>query len=360
MARENATKGATIQADIARVAKVSTATVSRVLNNSPLVREELRVRVSQAMDKLGYFPHGAARSLVLKRSWTIGAVVPTLDSDIFARSINALMNRLRQHDYTLIVSSSDYSYDTEKRLVRRLLERGVDGLLLVGAKRPAETVEMLKRSGKPFIYSYITGTSASGPTIGFSNRAAAAALVDHLVALGHRRIGMFAGLTASNDRAAERLSGAASRMKRHGLKLDARSTTELPYSIGEARTAFRAIAESGDLPTALVCGNDILAMGVMFEAAIMGIEIPAQLSVAGFDNHPLTAHLTPSLTTIDVPAHEMGETAADNLVRAISEGVELPNIVLTAPLLVRGTTAAPADNSGEPARERSRRASQSA
>lgn len=342
MRRDSATKGVTIQADIARAAKVSTATVSRVLNNSPLVREEVRARVSRAMDKLGYFPHGAARSLVLKRSWTIGAVVPTLDSDIFARSINALMNRLRQHDYTLIVSASGYSYDTEKQLVRRLLERGVDGLMLVGAKRPAETVEMLKRSGKPFLNIYITGTSSSGATIGFSNRAASAALVDHLVGLGHRRIGMFAGLTGSNDRAAERLVGACARMKRHGLKLHAASTVELPYTIEAARAAFRDIHAKGKMPTALICGNDILAMGVMFEAAAHGIDIPHQLSVAGFDNHPFTAHLTPSLTTIDVPADQMGEIAADNLVKAISEGVRLSNVILPAPLLARGTTARPA------------------
>lgn len=341
MARNGGMKSVTIQADIARAAKVSTATVSRVLNHYPLVREEVRARVRRAMDKLGYFPHGAARSLVLKRSWTVGAVVPTLDSDIFARNINALMNRLRQHDYTLIVSSSAYSHETENHLVRRLLERGVDGLCLVGARRPGETVEMLNRSGKPFVYTYITSASASGPTVGFSNRGASATLVDHLVELGHRRIGMFAGITACNDRAAERLAGARARLKRRGLRLDGASTMELPYTIQAARTAFRKIAANGNLPTALICGNDILAMGVMFEAAVMGIAIPHQLSVAGFDNHPLTAHLSPSLTTIDVPADQMGEITADNLIKAIIDGVRLPNVVLPAPLLVRGTTARP-------------------
>lgn len=341
MSRERPTGGVTIQADIARAAKVSTATVSRVLNNSPLVREEVRARVRRAMDRLGYFPHGAARSLVLRRSWTVGAVVPTLDSDIFARSINALMNCLRQHDYTLIVSSSDYSYETEKILVRRLLERGVDGLVLVGAKRPAETVEMLKRSGKPCIATYITGSSSAGPTIGFSNRDASAALIDHLVGLGHRRIGMFAGITSCNDRAAQRLAGAAARMRRHGLQLHGPSTVELPYTIQAARAQFRAMHARKHLPTAIICGNDILAMGVMFEAAVLGLNIPRQLSVVGFDNHPLTAHLTPSLTTIDVPADKMGEIAANNLIQAIANGTQPPNVVLLAPLLVRGTTAPP-------------------
>lgn len=335
------TKGVTIQADIARLAKVSTATVSRVLNNSPLVREEVRARVRLAMEKLGYFPHGAARSLVLKRSWTIGVVVPTLDSDIFARSINALMNRLRQHDYTLIVSSSGYSFETEQRLVRRLLERGVDGLLLVGAKRPAATLALLKRSGKPYVNLYVTGPPSFGPAVGFSNRAASAALVDHLTGLGHRRIGMFAGITDGNDRAAQRLAGAVAAMKRHGLRLHAASTLELPYTIEASRTAFRDIRAKGDWPTALICGNDVLAMGVMFEAAAQHISIPNELSVAGFDNHPLTAHLVPSLTTIDVPADRMGEIAADNLVKAINDGDAPSNVVLPAPLLVRATTAPP-------------------
>jgi LacI family transcriptional regulator len=332
----------TIQADIARAAKVSTATVSRVLNNSPLVREEVRARVNSAMDELGYFPHGAARALVLKRSWTIGAIVPTLDSDIFARSINSLMNTLRQSEYTLIVASSAYSQEAEKNLVRRLLERGVDGLFLVGTKRLPETVDLLKRSGKPYVNTYISGRSLAGPTIGFSNRAASAALVDHLVALGHRSIGMFAGIGEGNDRAAERLAGARARLKHHGLTLQPSATLELRYAIQPARTAFRALAEAGKLPTALICGNDVIAMGVMFEAAALGVAIPAQLSVAGFDNHPLTAHITPSLTTIDVPADQMGAIAADALVTAIAKGTPIPDVVLPAPLLIRGTTAAAA------------------
>ncbi len=333
--------GVTNQADIARAAKVSTATVSRVLNNSPLVREEVRARVSRAMDRLGYFPHGAARALVLKRSWTIGAVVPTLDSDIFARGINALMNRLRDNEYTLIVSSSDYSLETETKLIRRLLERGVDGIFLVGAERRPEALDLLKRSGKPFVNAYISGPANSGPTIGFSNREAAAAIVDHLVGLGHRRIGMLAGITKGNDRAAERLAGVRARLKHHGLKLDPAFTFELPYTFQAARVAFGELVQGGNLPTAIICGNDILAMGVLFEAATRGVKIPKQLSLVGFDNHPMTAHFRPSLTTIDVPADKMGEIAADALVAAIADEAPIRNVVLNAPLLVRGTTAEP-------------------
>lgn len=331
----------TSQADIAREAKVSTATVSRVLNKSPLVREEVRARVSRAMERLGYFPHGAARALVLNRSMTIGAVVPTLDNDIFARGINALMNTLRDNEFTLIVSSCDYSLATEGVLVRRLLERGVDGVFLVGAQRRRETIAMLQRSGKPFVNAYISTRRDAGPCIGFSNAQAAAVVVDHLVRLGHRRIAMFAGVVDGNDRAAQRLIGARRRLRQHGLDFDPEWTVELPYTIQAAKDAFAERAARLELPTAIIAANDILALGVLFEAAHCGIEVPRHLSLVGFDNHPMTAHIHPSLTTIDVPADRMGQIAAQSLLAAIRTGTPIRNVLLDAPLLVRGTTDRP-------------------
>lgn len=334
-------RGAPTQVDVARAAKVSTATVSRVLNNSPLVGRDAHERVLAAMRQLAYFPHGAARALALNRSHTIGAVVPTLDNDIFARGINALMARLREAGYSLVVSSSDYSLDAEATLIKRLLERGVDGLFLVGALRNPDAEEILARSGRPYVCSYVAGTAGTAPMIGFENAKAAAAVIDHLVGLGHRRIAMFAGETAENDRAKARLDGARRRLAEHGLALDEAATCELPYSITAGREAFRELLVTGELPDAILCGNDILAMGVLFEAAEQGVAIPADLSLVGFDNHPLTAHVRPSLTTVEIRADRMAAIAADALVAAIEDGGAIPSTVIDAPLLVRDTTAPP-------------------
>jgi len=334
------------QADVARAANVSSATVSRVLNGSSLVSPDCAQSVRQTMKELGYIPHGIARSLALNRSGMIGAIIPTINNDIFARGINALMERLRERNFSLMVSSCNYSLDLEGELARHMLERGVDGLFLVGADHDSHTIDMIRKSGRPYVFSYVAKRSKHGPTIGFENEEAAGQAIDHLVGLGHKHIGMFAGITDGNDRAAARLQGARGRLAKHHLALDEASSCELPYTIEASREAFRKLVHEGKIPTAILCGNDVIAMGIMFEAAELGVNIPDDLSIVGFDNHPLTEHLRPSLTTIDILADKMAEIAADALVDAIETGNTIQSTTVGSPLLVRGTTAAPQTDVG--------------
>lgn len=333
--------GSATQADVARAANVSSASVSRVLNGSSLVSPDVTQRVRKAMKDLAYIPHGIARSLALNRSGMIGAIIPTINNDIFAQAVNALMDRLREKNYTLLVSSSNYSLEAEYVLVQRMLENGVDGLFLVGADHDSDTVDFIHRSGRPFVFSYVAKRTKQGPTIGFDNEAASSTAIDHLVSLGHKNIGMFAGITDGNDRASARFSGAKHQLAKHHLVLDEASTCELPYTITAGREAFRKLAQEGKLPTAILCGNDILAMGILFEAAELGVNIPGELSVVGFDNHPLTKHFRPSLTTVDIRADNMAEIAADALIAAIELGSAIQSTTIESPLLIRETTAPP-------------------
>ena len=337
---EGSTRRIPSQADIAAAAQVSTATVSRVVNNSSLVSPALRERVLAEMDRLGYYPHGAARALAYNKSWTIGAVIPTIDNDLFARGIGALMKRLREMDYSLMVVSSDYSLADEANLVRRLLERGVDGLFLIGQERLPETRRLLERSGRPYVESYISDDLERENNIGFSNFDAGFAGTRHLVELGHHRIAMLAGIGEGNDRARQRLAGYRACLEAHGLAVDESLIHEVPYEIDAARVAFGSLVEQAAPPTALMCGNDLIAMGVLFEARALGISIPERLSVVGVDNHPLSRHAWPPLTTIDIPAIEIGRLAAERLVDAIEHGTAIGRHALDAPLIVRGTTAA--------------------
>ncbi|HVZ51997.1 MAG TPA: LacI family DNA-binding transcriptional regulator [Pseudolabrys sp.] len=330
------------QLDIARMAGVSTATVSRVLNGSPLVKPELRERVEAVMTQRGYFPHAAARALASNRTYTIGAVIPTLNNAIFAASINAFERELQAADYTLLVAVSNYDLDMEAVQVRRLLERGVEGLLLIGNDHRDAVYKMLRRAGVVSVNTWAFDPQQRQPNIGFSNRDAAFALVDHLLALGHRRIGMIAGIADGNDRARDRLDAVRERLGRHGLALEPKSTMEIPYSIAEARAALARLAEQNALPTALICGNDVIALGVLFEALERGIAVPGRLSITGFDNLPLTEHIRPAITTIVVPAQEMGDAAALAILAAIESGKRIRSRELSAPLLVRETTGPPA------------------
>ena len=339
------------QVDIARAASVSTATVSRVLNRSPLVRPDLRARVERAMEKLAYLPHAGARALASNRTGMIGALVPTLENETFVRGINALERRLRVAERTLVIAASNYSLETETVQVRRLLGRGVDGIMLVGNVHAASALNVLRRTGVPFVATYVHEPSCRWPNIGFSNQAAMQRVAEHLVHLGHRDIGMFAGITQGNDRAAKRLAGMRVGLRQHGLALNPHATIELPYTIDAARSALARLAKLDRLPSALACGNDIIALGVLFEATDRGIRVPGDLSVVGFDNAPITAHVRPTLTTVDIPVEEMGERAAEALLYMIDTESLARSVKLEAPLLVRESTAPPRR------RDRTRRAS---
>ena len=330
------------QLDIAQQAGVSTATVSRVLNRSPLVKPALREHVAAVMAQLGYVPHAGARALASNRTYTIGAVIPTLNNEIFAAGINAFERELQAAEYTLLVAVSNYDLDAEAVQVQRLLERGVEGLLLVGNDHADATYEALERSAAVYVNTWTYDPRQRRPNIGFSNRKACFAIVDHLVALGHRRIGMIAGITAGNDRARQRLEAVRQRLKRHGLRLHAPSTMEIPYAISEGRRALAKLVERDCLPSALVCGNDVIALGVLFEALAQRIAVPQRLSITGFDNLPLIEHIKPAITTIDVPALEMGSGAAAAILAAIEQRGGVQSREIDAPLLVRETTGPPA------------------
>lgn len=338
------------QADIARAANVSTATVSRVLNASPLVRQEVRGRVEQAIKKLGYFPHGAARALASNRSFTVGAIIPTLSNAIFAAGVHAFEARLAEADYTILLAVSNYSPQAEAIQVQRLLERGVDALMLVGNDHTPPTTVQLRRAGKAYVNTWTYDAASRHPNVGFSNRKAIAQVAEHLVSLGHRDIGMLAGITAGNDRARDRVEGLRDALAGHGLRLAPRWFAEVPYSISAARQAFGHMAGRGALPTALVCGNDVIALGALFEALARGIAVPQDLSITGFDDLSLVEHIRPALTTVHLAPEEMGTAAADALLTALESGRPVQSRELEARLLVRATTASPSASSSSSSR----------
>ena len=338
------------QVDIARMAGVSTATVSRVLNRSPLVKPAVRDRIAAVMAQLEYYPHAAARALASNRTYTIGAVIPTLNNAIFAASVNAFERELQAADFTLLVAVSNYDLDAEAIQVRRLLERGVEGLLLVGNDHTDAAYQAVERAGVVYVNIWAYNPRLRRPNIGFSNRKAACAIVDHLVTLGHRRIGMIAGITAGNDRARDRLAAVREQLAVHGLSLLPDATMEADYSIHAGRMVLARLAEQDRLPSALICGNDVIALGVLFEAQERGIAVPQRLSITGFDNLPLTEHIRPAITTVNVPAQEMGQAAAIAILSAIEKNGRVRSREIEAPLLVRETTAAPERVAKSPAR----------
>lgn len=333
-------RGAT-QKDVANAAGVSTASVSRVLNGVGPVKQEIRARIERAILALDYAPHEGARALVTRRSLVLGAIIPTLNNAIFAEGINAFEAEARARGYTLMLSVSNYDLNEERTLVRRMVQRGVDGLLLVGNQHAAETFATLQRAAVTHVCAWAFEEDGPAPNVGFRNAEAMAEIVDLLVGLGHRRFAMLAGVQAGNDRARGRVSGVQSRLAFHGLRLQPDMLAECPYTIRAAREAFQRLmgGAAAGRPTALVCGNDVIAIGALLEARRLGIAVPGALSVTGFDNLAVAAEMDPPITTVDVPAEQMGRGAALALIEAIGAGLAVKSTLMPTRLLVRGTTA---------------------
>ena len=324
--------------DVAAQAGVSTATVSRALNRPEAVREVLRARVLKAADRLGYVPNSGARALKLQRSGTVGAIFPTIDNAIFAQAIDALQQRLVDSGLQLLIATSGYSPQTEMRQAINLVRRGADALALCGNGQSQELLQFLRQRELPTVHAMTLSPAQDQVCVGFDNALAIGKAVRYLLDLGHRRFGMLAGLTQHNDRAASRVAGVQQALLLAGLQLDPQHLVEVPYTLGAAREGFRRLMGEAQRPTALVCGNDVLAIGALLEAATLGIDVPQQVSVTGFDDLEIARHFQPSLTTLHVPTERMWQIVADRILASLEQ---LPTPVLTrveVELVVRGST----------------------
>lgn len=332
--------GATLE-DVARLAEVSPATVSRCLNSPKLVRPALKAKVEAAIRQLDYVPHGGARSLASRRSRMIGAIFPTLDSTLFGGSLEALQQEIGDAGYTLVVASSGYDVGREQDHVRNLLASGIDALMLVGGLRDESVYRLIERNGVPYVLIWISNAAGSHPCIGFDNVAAAEALTRHLLDIGHRRIGVISGFVEHNDRAANRLSGVKNTLAERNLTLPEDLVVERPFGLTEGREACRLLMSREPRPTALICGSEPFAYGAIFECQALGLEVPGDVSVAGFDDIWLASELDPGLTTIRTPQREMGRLAGRHLLSVLAGEEVIPPRPLDVELIVRGTTAPP-------------------
>ena len=303
--------------DVASAAGVSTATVSRCLNSPERVQEKTRQRVFQAVEELGYTPHFGARAMAAKRTYTIGAVIPTMENAIFARGIQAFQESLHEHGYTLLVASSAYRPDIEEEQIRKLVARGSDGLLLIGKARDPAIYRYLNRRNVSALIAWTYVDDVPLPCVGFDNRRAMQDLATEVIRLGHRRIAMISGIIDGNDRASERLEGVRAALAENGLDPAAMPTIETPYAIESGGAAFDQLMSAPLRPTAIMCGNDVLAVGALKRARERRIKVPEDVSITGFDDIELARIIDPALTTVHVPHREMGKRAAEELVRIV-------------------------------------------
>ena len=324
---------------VAKMAGVSTATVSRALNKPETVSEALKKKIERIIKKIGYIPNAGARSLMLKRTGSIGVIVPTLDNAIFAQGLEEFQRQLSQSGYQMLVGSTNYDPEIEYQQMRNLLLQGVEGIAMFGSSQKLELIRLLRTRKLPYIHIGTLDTPLNGYAAGFDNKKAIQLGVEYLVQVGHRNFGMIAGKTENNDRARDRVDGVVELLKRHRIVLKKESIIEVPYQIQDARIALKKLLQINPKISAVVCGNDVLAIGALLEAQSQGIKIPYQCSILGFDNLELSRHMQPSLSTIHIDAIGMWSKAAHHLMSQINGINRLPRKILAdVSLVIRDST----------------------
>lgn len=323
--------------DIAREARVSTATVSRVLNGSAPVRPETRKRVEQVIRKHHFVFDSLAGGLATRRSRLIGLIIPTLVNSIYAAFAQASQAAAQRQRYTVLLGVSDFSPREEERLIEQFIAHRVEALILTGADRPTRTYQQMRRNQVPFIITWKSTGREDLPSVSFDNRLAARQAMTFLLERGHRRIGLICGRTEVNDRARERRETYESMLETHGLRLDPELIHECDFEFEAGRQAMQKMLSSSAPPTAIFCANDIQAIGALTECRAAGVRVPEDASIIGFDDLPITTFVEPQLTTINVPAAEMGRLAAETVIRHLTQSTPLESAILPTTLVIRSS-----------------------
>ncbi len=324
-------------ADIAATAGVSLATASRALSQPSIVSPGTRDRVRDAVARLGgAWPGPGARAA---GDAGVAAVVPALDNAIFSRCLQAMQATLAEAGRHLLVASCDYHPDTEAAVIRGLLARGVDGLVLVGAQRPPESWSLLEGAGVPVVLTWCGDPRFDAVLV--DNHAAGRLAAEHLLDLGHTRLGVVCGATRYNDRQRGRLDGVRAALTARGLDLPEWRVSEQDFTLAGGRGGCAALLALAEPPTAIVCGIDQLAVGCLVEAQSRGLSVPGDLSVVGIDNLEMAAHLAPALTTIHVPTARIGAVAAQRVLDRLAERKAARVTELPIELVIRRSSGPP-------------------
>ncbi len=296
--------------DVARAAGVSAITVSRALNSPHQLSAATLRKVRSAIDRLRYVPNLTAGSLASNRSRTVAVIVPTISNSIFSETIDGLAQALAPQGYQLLLGQTRYRVEEEAALVRAFLGRRVDGLVLTGVRHARGVRSSVMRTATPVVETWDLGDRPINMMAGFSNVDAGRTAARYLLGKGYDSLAFIGG---DDDRSAKRLQGFREAALAGGA--GAVATVVLASASSNPADAGLALARllaSGE-PRAIFCSNDMLAAGVLFECARLGIAVPGQLAIMGFADLPIAASVEPRLTSIQVHATGMGLLAGQML-----------------------------------------------
>jgi len=332
--------------DVARHAGVSTTAVSKVMRNAYGASPEMQVKVRAAIEELGYRPSAAARGL-RGQTYTIGVMLPEMRNPFFADILDGVEEHLGDSDYQVLMAASCNDEAGEARITEAMIDRSMDGIILIAPISSRRHLQVVART-VPTVVVGRHGNSPEYDTVADDDFAGAGLVVDHLVALGHRRIAHIEHAEKNPVRLkempnAQRADGYRHAMQAHGLGdlIDIASTT---YTQQGGYLGAQQLLSRPQRPTAIFAGADIVAMGVLDALTEAGLSAPDDISVAGYDDTMFAAFGPISLTTVDQAGHQMGSNAARLLLERIGKrGRPTAQVKLSPRLVVRRTTTAPAE-----------------
>jgi len=323
---------------LARKARVSVATVSRTLRKPEMVAAQTRERILKLIELHRFVPDGRAATFSSKRTGIVGLIVPTISNSIYAEFTEAIQSTLQSAGLSLLIANANYSPDIERDIIHKFIENRVEGVILTGYERAEALYELLRHYQIPFVVTWSTSPKRSIPAISFNNEDAAREAVEKLIEIGHRRIGLICGVTNINDRAAQRLKASREVLARHRIAFDPSLVAEIPFEIEIAAVAATRLISGPNPPSALFCANDIQAMGALFACQRQNVRVPDEISIIGFDDLPSTRVVNPPLSSVHVPAKQMGEEAAKAIIAAAREEIPVRSHTLATELVMREST----------------------
>ena len=328
---------------VAALAKVSIATVSRTINGSPAVSDRLTKRVWQAIEQLNYFPNTHARSLVSGRSRIFGIIVENITNPFFPELIQSFEEVAVSHGYEILVSSSNSDPAVLTNCVRRMLERKVEGVAVLTFGEEEPVLDQLTHRDIPMVLAEFRLDDPKTSTILLDYTTGVRQAVNHLVNLGHQKIGFLAGPHKLHS-AITRENDFRTAMGEAGLGIDKSWVIECDHTARGGVAGFERLRSLASQPTAILCSNDMTAVGVLRAAYMSGLRVPEDLSVVGLDDIDFAEFTLPPLTTIRLSRAELARAAFDAL-RMQAEQSEIGKInrefLVSTSLIVRGSTGRP-------------------
>jgi len=332
------TVGATMK-DVAEKAGVSTATVSRALMSPEKVSAATRQKVDEAVIAVGYSPHAMVRHPRRSESRTILVIVPDICDPFFSEIIRGVESVAAEEGYLVLIGDCAHQNRQESAFLNLVMTRQIDGMVLLGSQVPFETGPEEQRSLPPMVMANEFAPDLALPTVHIDNLTAAFEAVNHLLKLGHERIACVAG-PQEMPLCQYRLQGYIQALQRNGIRLDPRYIVRGDFTFDAGSRALKQLMRLPQPPDALFCHSDIMALGAMAQAKIMGLRVPKDLSLIGFDDIELSRYSDPQLTTIAQPRFNIGREAMNLLLEQLQgKLVNSGSRLLDFEIKIRGSTA---------------------